>query len=124
LAATKGVILRGFLKDNQVRELLERADFFICTSLEEGLGLPLLEAQFAGLPIIAPDMAVFQEVLGDSGLFIGMRSAEADAAELAKAFRETDWRARFVKASLENVERWNKLSAEDRCRVMSFLIDL
>jgi glycosyltransferase involved in cell wall biosynthesis len=124
LAATKGVILHGFLKDNQVRELLERADFFICTSFEEGLGLPLLEAQFAGLPVIAPDMPIFREVLGESGLFINMRSAEEDAAGLAKALQDTHWRARFVNASLENVERWNKISEEDRCRIMSFLGDL
>jgi hypothetical protein len=32
--------------------------------------LPLLEAQYAGLPIIAPDAAIFREVLGESGIHI------------------------------------------------------
>ena len=70
LEGEPGVILTGYLSSEEVRHKLQQADALLCTSHEEGLGLPLLEAQYAGLPIIAPDDAVFREVLAESGVFI------------------------------------------------------
>ena len=62
-----GVVLHGYQEADRVRALLAGAHVFLSTSHDEGLGLPLLEAQYAGLPIVAPDKPVFREVLGASG---------------------------------------------------------
>ena len=70
LQNTPGVTLYGYLPIEKTRELMARADLFINTSHDEGLGLPLLEAQYGGLPVIAPNQKVFQEVLGESGLLV------------------------------------------------------
>ena len=70
LEGRPGVTLHGYQSADRVNQLLDDADMFICTSHDEGLGLPLLEAQYAGLPIIAPDAAIFREVLGESGIHI------------------------------------------------------
>jgi glycosyltransferase involved in cell wall biosynthesis len=43
----------------------KNAQALVHPSLSEGLGLPLLEAMHFGLPIIASDIPVFQEVMGD-----------------------------------------------------------
>ena len=77
LSTTPGVILHGFQPDNDATAILARADILICTSHEEGLGLPLLEAQYAGLPVVAPDQPVFREVLDRSGVFIDTRDPRA-----------------------------------------------
>ena len=70
LSQQPNVTLHGALSDHEVRTIIEGSDFLICTSRDEGLGLPLLEVQHAGLPVIAPDQPVFREVLGESGLLI------------------------------------------------------
>ena len=59
-----GVTLHGYQSIEKTRELMARADLFINTSFDEGLGLPLLEAQYAGLPVIAPDAQRFQGSAG------------------------------------------------------------
>ena len=58
-------------KVSDVFRFLVSLDFFIFTSNYEGLGLALLEAMDAGLPIIAPRNSAIPEVLGDNhpGLF-------------------------------------------------------
>ena len=74
IASHPGVVVHGYLPADGVKRVLEAADVYLCTSHDEGLGLPLLEAQFAGLPIVAPDKPVFREVLAGSGTFIESRS--------------------------------------------------
>lgn len=59
-------------KISDVSSFLTSQDFFIFTSNYEGLGLVLLEAMDAGLPIIAPRNSAIPEVIGEyhPGLFV------------------------------------------------------
>ena len=97
---------------------------FICTSHEEGLGLPLLEAQYAGLPIVAPDDAVFREVLNKSGIFIDPRNVSAAATQIAAAVSNRGWRSSYVARGAENLVRWNAQAAADRDGVISLIASL
>ena len=82
----------------RARELLNSADALISTSHDEGLGLPLLEAQYGGLAVIAPEKPVFREVLGSSGSFVDADDAPAAAKKIVAMTEAPDWRAR-AKAS-------------------------
>ena len=66
--------------------MLQGADLFICTSHDEGLGLPLLEAQYGGLPVVAPDAAIFHEVLGVSGIFVDPADPVAAATTIEPCY--------------------------------------
>ena len=114
LAATPGVTLHGYRSTEQAAALIDAADAFVCTSHEEGLGLPLLEAQYAGLPIIAPDQPVFREALDGSGLYIDPQNCAAAAELVANDFANTDWRHRHATLAAQNLRRWNALAAGDR----------
>lgn len=121
LLATPGVTLRGYQSSASVRRILDGADALICTSHEEGLGLPLLEAQFAGVPVIAPDQPVFREVLGASGIFIDPSNPSLAAATIEGHFAIRDWRKIFVHLAAENLHRWNAAAAADRGRVVNLV---
>lgn len=121
LSACPGVKLHGYQTSEQARRLLEQADVFICTSHEEGLGLPLLEAQYAGLPIVAPDDAIFREVLGHSGLLIDTQKPAAAASMIAGAVGQPDWRAAYVSLAARNLQRWNELAVGDRDAVVELV---
>jgi glycosyltransferase involved in cell wall biosynthesis len=124
LAQTPGVTLHDYQPAERVSGLLHAADAFICTSHEEGLGLPLLEAQYAGLPIIAPDAAVFREVLDDSGILIDPSDPAAAADRIAGALADRDWRASHAARGLRNLARWNNLAASDRDTVIGLIARL
>lgn len=114
LETCPGVILHGYQPAERVKQILQDADAFICTSHEEGLGLPLLEAQYAGLPIIAPDDAIFREVLDQSGIFIDPTEHSSAARKIAEAFSPFDWREAYIVSGSQNLMRWNALAASDR----------
>jgi glycosyltransferase involved in cell wall biosynthesis len=119
-----GVTLHGYQPGGRVKQLLQDADLFICTSHDEGLGLPLLEAQYGGLPIVAPDAAIFREVLGGSGIFIDPADPAAAAARIAAMLADRQWRSRYVALAAQNLERWNTLASADRDAVIGLIAGL
>jgi glycosyltransferase involved in cell wall biosynthesis len=121
LAKRPGVVLHGALSDAQAREVIEGADIFMCSSHDEGLGLPLLEAQHGGLPTVAPDRDVFREVLGASGIYINPNEPHRAAEAIMKACTGTAWRDRHAVAAHENLQRWNNLASNDHVQAVSFL---
>lgn len=118
------MILHGYQSGDRVRDIIQDADLFICTSHEEGLGLPLLEAQYAGLPIVAPDAAVFREVLGQSGILIDANDPAAAAGAITAALSEPTWRTSFATRGAENLVRWNALASTDRGVVIDLITAL
>ncbi len=69
-----------------IPNLLAAADIFVLPSLAEGLPLALLEAMFAGCPIVASDVGEIQSVLGDgdAGILVPPADVRALAAALDK----------------------------------------
>lgn len=113
-----GVTIHGYLAPADVKRVLQSSDVYLCTSHDEGLGLPLLEAQFAGLPVVAPEQAVFREVLSTSGTFIRPDDAVTSAAAIATLVARAGWRAQAATAAVGNVQRWNAIAAGDQRTVL------
>ena len=124
LAAVPGVTLHGYQTPERVRDIVQAADGLISTAHDEGLGLPLLEAQFGGLAVIAPDKPVFREVLAGSGLLIEAGDAEASAKAIAAMIGAPGWRSRQATAAHKNLGRWNRAAAQDRDQVIQLIAQL
>ncbi|MBV9594781.1 MAG: glycosyltransferase family 4 protein [Actinobacteria bacterium] len=76
---TGAVILTGYLDDAALRGVVAGATALAFPSRYEGFGLPPLEALAAGVPVIASDLPVTREVLGDTAELV------RDQQELAAA---------------------------------------
>jgi glycosyltransferase involved in cell wall biosynthesis len=64
------VVFLGFVPDAQLVWLYVNCRFMIFLSLDEGYGLPPLEALSAGAKVLASDIPVMREVLGDSATYV------------------------------------------------------
>lgn len=56
------VIFTGFLPDKELKWLYENCRLFIFASLDEGFGLPLLEAEHSCAPMVISDIPAFKEI--------------------------------------------------------------
>ncbi len=63
------------LDDQAVCRQLKSCRALLFPSFAEGLGLPLIEASQAGVPVIASDLPVFKELVADGGIFISPTNA-------------------------------------------------
>jgi glycosyltransferase involved in cell wall biosynthesis len=87
---TKGVILPGYVNDEELRWLYRNAKGFVLPSLLEGFGLPAAEAINYGLvPLLAPGGAL-QEVAGEGAVYANPLDTGAIAAGMRKLAEMTE----------------------------------
>ncbi len=67
---------KGTVSDEELAWLYQNAVALIAPSLEEGFGLPAVEALTYGTPVIASRIAIFEEILGDSALYFDPKNPE------------------------------------------------
>jgi len=91
---------------NNVEKYFAPADVFTFSSLFEGLGGALIEAQSAGLPIIANDLEVLREVAVDkkNAIFVDIKDSSSVAQAILKLKNSSVLRAEFSRNSLKNYE--------------------
>ncbi|MBQ8298237.1 MAG: glycosyltransferase, partial [Ruminococcus sp.] len=58
------------IKFNQILAWYRAADVFLCMSEHEGFCVPLVEAMFFDVPIVAYDSSAIADTLGGSGILI------------------------------------------------------
>jgi len=77
-------ILRpGYLDHTTVAALLRHADVVAYPSLQEGFGLPALEALASGTPLVTTRGSAVEEVVGDAALLVEPGVVEGLACALA-----------------------------------------
>jgi glycosyltransferase involved in cell wall biosynthesis len=84
LKLEKRVSFLGELRSQDVYALLRASDIFVFPSLFEGTPMALVEAIGSGLPVVASNIPVMQEVLDDAGILVPSDSAE----DIARAVRQ------------------------------------
>ena len=62
------IIFTGFVPDEDLPFIYDRARVFLYLSLFEGFGLPPLEAMACGVPVITSNTTSLPEVVGDAGI--------------------------------------------------------
>ncbi len=105
--APRRVRMLGHLPFEEVRALVTSATALIFPSLDEGFGLPPLEALACGTAVVAADLEVTHEVLGDQATFADPRDAESLLAAiqstlLTPAGTEATRRARAAEFTWES----------------------
>ena len=72
----------GYVDEAERRRSTSGASMLVLPSLDEGFGLPVLEAMTLGVPVVAANRGALPEVAGDAGLLVdpdGRRGDRCDA---------------------------------------------
>jgi len=109
----------GRVDDKELVQLYQNAWFFIFPSLYEGFGIPPLEAQACGCPVIVSDIASMPEVLSNSVLYFDPCSELDLEKKILLVYDNIALREKLIKQGLENIEKfsWEK-SAETLCKII------
>lgn len=84
--------------DEVYHEVLGRATALVHASLDEGFGIPLVEAMVLGTPVVVSDIPIFREIGGEAAAYFPPSDHLAAAAAVRALEDPAVWRARSAAA--------------------------
>ena len=84
LGLGEAVTFTGAVSDAERDARYAAADVFVCLSAHEGFLVPLLEAWYHRVPVVAVDAAAVPETMGDAGILLPSPSAELVSAAVGR----------------------------------------
>jgi glycosyltransferase involved in cell wall biosynthesis len=91
------VLLPGRVSDADLPALYAGAAIACCASLHEGFGLPVLEAQACGAPVLSSNRGALPETVGDCGVLFDPADEAGFAAALASLAHDPARRAELAR---------------------------
>jgi glycosyltransferase involved in cell wall biosynthesis len=86
----------GWISNAQLDALYAMADCFVLPSLQEGFGLPVLEAMRHRVPVACSDVSSLPEVAGDAALLFDPRAPQDIARAIGRLIADRDLSAALV----------------------------
>jgi glycosyltransferase involved in cell wall biosynthesis len=107
------VIFTGRVSDADLQVILASAQSLVYVPFFEGFGLPIVEAQKTGVPVICSNTSSMPEVVGDAGILV----SPSDVNEIKEAMlkmSDSAFRDTLIEKSLANVQRfsWDKAATK------------
>lgn len=111
---TSRVVITGYVPDEDIAPLLSHADLFVFPSLYEGFGLPVLEAQQAGVAVACSTAASLPEVAGEAAAMFDPHSVPEMASAIRRCLQDPVLRTSLVQKGHRNRERfsWTRTARE------------
>ncbi len=126
---TEGIVELGFVSEQEKWELLKNAEVFVFPTQYEGFGIPILEAQSVGCPVVTSNNSSILEVtcpkvqpsehqrlnLSEfSALLVDPQSPTEIAEAIFKIISDQPFKKDLIEKGLENVKRfsWEKCARE------------
>lgn len=96
------------IPSEQIKKEYEDCDILLFASTSEGFGVPILEAQLTGRPVITSNIAPLTEVSGeDSAINVDPFDLESIRMGIKKLISERDLAETLIQKGLKNVERFS-----------------
>jgi glycosyltransferase involved in cell wall biosynthesis len=103
----KRVRLPGYVAEEDKAALLSGALAFLFPSLYEGFGLPVLEAQACGCPVITSTTTSLPEVAGDGALLVDPEDTADIVDAMQRVATETGLREELIRRGFANTDRFS-----------------
>jgi glycosyltransferase involved in cell wall biosynthesis len=91
-ARRNDIAITGYISEPELAAWYARASIFAFPSLDEGFGMPVLEAMRAGVAVIASNRSAIPEVCGEAALLVEAMDQDALATRLRELASNPDVR--------------------------------
>jgi glycosyltransferase involved in cell wall biosynthesis len=104
----------GYVANEERESLYAGARALVLPSLDEGFGLPVLEAMSAGVPVVTSNRGSLPEVVGGAGVLLDPSDVSAWADAIERLATDTPWITSLASAGLERARSftWQRSADE------------
>ena len=110
----------GFVPDEDMPALYSAADLFLFPTLYEGFGIPVLEAQLCGTPVLTSNGSSLPEVGGAGCMYVDPCDEEDICGGILRVLQDPAVSAELIQKGFENTRRF---SWEDSARRLHQIIE-
>lgn len=109
-----GIIYTGQISDEELVAIYKNAECFIMPSLEEGFGIPILEAMVFSCPVVSSNKGSLPEVGGDAAFYFDPAKPDDMSQKISKVLDDKKLRKDLTKKGLQRYKEfsWQKLAKE------------
>lgn len=94
------------LSDDEVAEAYRECDILCFASTYEGFGMPIIEAQATGRPVITSNIGAMKEIASDSAYFVNPFDENSIKNGIKSLIEDAELRNEIILKGLNNVERF------------------
>jgi len=104
----------GFVSDQELADLYRKCKLYVFPSLYEGFGLPLIEAQYCGAPVVCAEAGSLPEIGAESVVRFDPYSVDSIAHTISQTLNDEEVCKALVLDGYENIKKYTwKKAAED-----------
>lgn len=108
------IVFTGFVDEAELKWYYQNARAYVFASLNEGFGLPGLEAMAHGCPVVSSNAASLTEVHGDAAVYFDPLNTQEMAAKIDEVISSEPLRNKLIAKGYENNKRfsWKRFASE------------
>ncbi len=95
------------ISEQQLIEKYKQADILSFVSTYEGFGLPIIEAQAIGTPVITSNISPMKEVAGDGACLVDPYNSDSIKNGIKKICQDEQYRCTLIQNGLDNVKKYS-----------------
>ncbi|MGA2032741.1 MAG: glycosyltransferase family 1 protein [Thermoguttaceae bacterium] len=95
------------ISDDEIADEYRRCDMLVFVSTYEGFGMPIIEAQATGRPVVTSNIFSMPEVAGAAAALADPFDAASIRATVLRVIRNGDYRAALIRRGYENTKRFS-----------------
>lgn len=101
------VLLTGYVNRTVLEAYYSNAQLFALPSLNEGFGIPLLEAMHHGVPIVASNRGSIPEVVGDAAILFDPFSISDIKKAIVQGLTNEDLRGHMIQNGYQRIKKFS-----------------
>ena len=114
----QNIIFTGYLSDDELKVLYNHAFLYVFPSVYEGFGIPIIDAQVFGIPVLCSDIPVFKEIAGNGAEFFELNTL--DIVKKIKTLLEDNYKENLlIQNGYNNIQKF--LSSQIKKQVIMLL---
>jgi glycosyltransferase involved in cell wall biosynthesis len=96
----------GYVSAAELESLYRRASIFAFPSLDEGFGIPVLEAMAHGVPVVTSNVSALPEVAGDAALLVDPADTDGIGDALLRLAMEEELRRDLIRRGMDRARQF------------------
>ena len=113
------VFFKGHVSEGELIEAYEKADVYLSLSGHEGFCIPILEAMFFGIPVVALDCGAVSETMNGAGVLVKSTDGLLIAGVICDIINNAVLKSEIIKEQYKRLEEYRQ-SLKDEEWINSF----